>query len=172
MINWKHLHDFRAVAREGGVTRASERPHLTTKTISGQLSLPEGRPQLFRVGAVDVVPKSIAHRILMPVLEMPEPVHMVCREASLDALLAELTVHRLDLVPADRPIPPTVSTQGLSHKLGECAVSFFVAEKLEKQLKVISPIVWTGRRYRCPAAVISCFPALTSGWANIASIRV
>ena len=90
---------------------------------------------LFRVGVVDVLPKSIAHRILQPVLKMPEPVRMICREAGLETLLAELAVHRLDLVLADRPIPPTVSTRGFSHKLGECAVSFFATNKLEKQLK-------------------------------------
>ncbi len=182
MVNYKHLHYFWAVAKEGGVARASERLHLTPQTISGQLTLleeqlgvklfnrvgrnleltetgrlvlsyadeifslggeleemihqlPADRPQLFRVGVVDVLPKSIAHRILEPALHMPKPVHMHCREASLDTLLAELTVHHLDLVLADRPIPPTVSTRGFSHKLGECAVSFFTAEKLEKQLK-------------------------------------
>lgn len=97
--------------------------------------LPDGRPQLFRVGVLDVLPKSITHRILQPALQMPEPVRMICREASLDTLLAELAVHRLDLVLADRPIPPTVSTRGFSHKLGECAVSFFATEKLEKKLK-------------------------------------
>jgi LysR family transcriptional activator of nhaA len=181
MINYKHLHYFWAVAREGGVARASERLHLTPQTISGQLSLlgeylgvdlftrvgrnlelsepgrlvlsyadeifslggeleevmhnlPDGRPQLFRVGVVDVVPKSIAHRILMPALRMPEPVRLICREASLDTLLAELAVHRLDLVLADRPIPPTVSTRGFSHKLGECTVSFFATKKLKKKL--------------------------------------
>ena len=182
MGNYKHLHYFWAVAREGGVARASERLHLTPQTISGQLSLlekylgvdlftrvgrnleltehgrlvlsfadeifslggeleeaihqlPDGRPQLFRVGVVDVVPKSIAHRVLEPALQMQEPVRMICREASLDTLLAELAVHRLDLVLADRPIPATVSTRGFSHKLGECAVSFFATAKLEKKLK-------------------------------------
>jgi len=182
MVNYKHLHYFWAVAREGGVARASERLHLTPQTISGQLSLlekylgvdlftrvgrnleltehgrlvlsfadeifslggeleeaihqlPDGRPQLFRVGVVDVVPKSIAHRVLEPALQMQEPVRMICREASLDTLLAELAVHRLDLVLADRPIPATVSTRGFSHKLGECAVSFFATAKLEKKLK-------------------------------------
>ena len=182
MVNYKHLHYFWAVAREGGVARASERLNLTPQTISGQLSLleeylgvdlftrvgrnleltetgrlvlsyadvvfslggeleevihqlPEGRPQLFRVGVVDVLPKSIAHRILEPALQVSESVRMICREASLDTLLAELAVHRLDLVLADRPIPPTVSTRGFSHKLGECAVSFFATKKLTKKLK-------------------------------------
>lgn len=97
--------------------------------------LPENRPQLFRVGVVDVLPKSIAHRILQPALQMQEPVRMICREASLDTLLAELSVHRLDLVLADRPIPSTVSTRGFSHKLGECDVSFFATQKLVKKLK-------------------------------------
>ena len=59
---------------------------------------------------------------------------MSCREANLDTLLAELAVHRLDLVLADRPIPPTVSTRGFSHKLGESAVSFFAHENLQKRL--------------------------------------
>lgn len=181
MVNYKHLHYFWAVAREGGVARASEYLHLTPQTISGQLSLleeqlgtalfnrvgrnleitetgrlvlsyaeeifslggeleevihqlPESLPQLFRVGVVDVLPKSIAHRILEPALKLPEPVRMICREASLDTLLAELAVHRLDLVLADRPIPATVSTRGFSHKLGECGISFFATKKLKKKL--------------------------------------
>ena len=65
----------------------------------------------------------------------PDSIRLVCREADLDTLLAELSVHRLDLVLADRPIPSTVSTRGFSHKLGECSVSFFATEALQKQLK-------------------------------------
>ncbi|MFT7687728.1 MAG: LysR family transcriptional activator of nhaA [Candidatus Azotimanducaceae bacterium] len=97
--------------------------------------MPQSRRQHFRVGVVDVLPKSIAHRILKPVQEMAEPVHLHCRESSLDTLLAELAVHRLDLILADRPIPPTVSTKGYSHKLGECGVSFFATKTLAKTLK-------------------------------------
>jgi len=182
MVNYKHLHYFWVVAKEGGIARASEKLHLTPQTISGQLSLlekylgislfsrvgrnleltetgrlvlsyadeifslggeleelmhqlPANLPQILRVGVVDVVPKSIAHRILEPALKMPEPVRMICRESSLDTLLAELVIHRLDLVLADRPIPSTVSARGFSHKLGECAVSFFATGKLKKSLK-------------------------------------
>ncbi|WP_198264547.1 transcriptional activator NhaR [sulfur-oxidizing endosymbiont of Gigantopelta aegis] len=181
MINYKHLHYFWTVAKEGSIARASEQLNLTPQTISGQLTmlenylgvdlftrigrnleiteigrqilgyadeifslggeleeiihqLPEGRPQLFRVGVVDVIPKSITHQILKPALHTSESVRMVCREASLDMLLAELAIHRLDLVIADRPIPPTISTRGYSHKLGECSVSFFATKALRKSL--------------------------------------
>ncbi len=37
MVNYKHLHYFWAVAREGGIAWAGERLHLTPQTISGQL---------------------------------------------------------------------------------------------------------------------------------------
>jgi len=59
---------------------------------------------------------------------------MICREASLDTLLMELAMHRLDLVLTDCPTPPTVSTRAFSHKLGECAVSFFAKDDLKKNL--------------------------------------
>jgi len=95
----------------------------------------EERPTLFRVGVADVVPKSIAQRILLPALQMTEPTRMVCKETGLDTLLAELAIHRLDLVLADRPIPVTVSTRGFSHKLGECSVSFFAKEWLIDRFK-------------------------------------
>lgn len=97
--------------------------------------LPERRPQQFRVGVVDVLPKSIAHRILQPALHMQEPVRMVCKEASLELLLAELAVHHLDLVLADRPIPSNISTRGYCHKLGECAISLFCTESLANTLE-------------------------------------
>ena len=181
MLNYKHLHYFWVVAKEGSIARASEKLHLTPQTISGQLTLLEnylgiilfeksgrnlaitetGRlvlsyadeifslggeleefvhqlparlPQTLRIGVVDVVPKSITHRILEPALKMPEPVRMICRESSLDNLLAELAVHRLDIVLADRPIPSNVNARGFSHKLGQCGVSFFADKKLIKNI--------------------------------------
>ena len=104
------------------------------------INLPRTKPAVIPIetGWVITLPNDaqpIAHRILEPALKMQEPVRMICRESSLDTLLAELSVHRLDLVLADRPIPSTVNTRGFSHKLGECAVSFFATKKLKKNLK-------------------------------------
>lgn len=53
MINYKHLHYFWMVAKEGGIMRASERLHLTPQTISGQISMLEeqlGEPLFHKVG--------------------------------------------------------------------------------------------------------------------------
>lgn len=88
----------------------------------------------FRVGISDVVPKFAAYRFLSPVLSLPEPVRLVCEEDRLDRLLAELAVHRLDIVLADRPMPPGTEIRGFSHPLGESGVAFLAAPALAAEL--------------------------------------
>jgi len=126
-------------------------------SLGGELAeavhqLPLGRPHLFRVGIVNVVPKSIAHRLLEPALHMDKAVRMTCREADMDTLLSELAIHRLDLLLADRPIPPTVSTRGYSHKLGECAIGFFATRRLKKTLKGTFPECLDGAPILLPSS--------------------
>lgn len=84
----------------------------------------------FKVGIADVVPKTVAFRLVEPALRMPDAVRLVCREGPLDAMLAELAVHRLDLVIADRPMPPTTSVRGFNHFLGDSAIAVFAAPQL------------------------------------------
>lgn len=93
------------------------------------------RPFLFRVGIADVVPKSIAYRLLAPALALPEPVRMVCREDKFERLLTELAIHRLDMVLADRPLPSDMDIKGYSHLLGKCGLTFFAAPELAPRLK-------------------------------------
>ena len=38
MLNFKHLHYFVSVAREGGIIRAAERLHLAPQTLSVQIA--------------------------------------------------------------------------------------------------------------------------------------
>lgn len=94
-----------------------------------------GRPLDFRVGVADAVPKSIAYRLLAPAMQLAESVRITCREWKLDSLLSELAVHRLDLVLADAPIPPTVDVRAYNHRLGDSCVSFFAARTLAPQLR-------------------------------------
>ena len=84
----------------------------------------------FRVGITDVVPKALAYRLLAPARHLDEPVRMICREGKLDRLLTELSLHKLDMVLADRPIPESMSLRGYSRKLGESSLAFFAAPAL------------------------------------------
>ena len=177
MLNYKHLHYFRTVAKAGAINKAAEKLHLTPQTLSGQIGTLEtrlgvalfrrsgrrleltdaGRTALtyadeifqvgaeledvlqneaatrvhpFRVGIADVVPKAIAHQLLAPALTLPDPVRLVCREDRLAELVAELSIHRLDMVLADRPLPPNMDIKGYSHPLGECGIVFMAAPTL------------------------------------------
>lgn len=84
----------------------------------------------FRVGCADSVSKLIACRLVEPALKLREPVRLVCREGRLDSLVADLAVHRLDLVIADRPIPPQFSVRAYSHLLGESGMTAFATAEL------------------------------------------
>ena len=93
---------------------------------------PTGRPQRFRVGICDIVPKSMAFRLLEPAMRMADPVHIHCREGKLAGLLADLAVHRLDIVLSDSPMPGNVNVQGFNHLLGESGFTFFATAALGK----------------------------------------
>ncbi len=90
----------------------------------------QGRMLEFKVGVADAVPKSIAYRLVEPATRLSDPVRIVCREWKLDSLLAELALHRLDLVISDAPIPPSVNVRAFNHQLGTSDVSFFATPAL------------------------------------------
>jgi LysR family transcriptional regulator, transcriptional activator of nhaA len=83
---------------------------------------PERSPRLV-VGVTEVLPKLVAYRLLEPALQGTDPIQLVCWEGKLENLLAELAIHRLDLVLADAPLPPMLGIRAYSHQLIECGVS-------------------------------------------------
>ncbi len=85
---------------------------------------------VFRVGVVDVIPKLIVYQMIEPVLRSDEPLRLICQEGDLNSLLADLAIHKLDLVLTDCPIPPSLRLDLFSHPLGECGMVFFGAKEL------------------------------------------
>ncbi len=89
-----------------------------------------GHTARLTVGVSDVVPKLLASQLLRPAFAGVPAMHLVCWEDKLETLLADLATHRLDLVIADTPAPPSISVQTYNHLMGESAVSFFATNKL------------------------------------------
>jgi LysR family transcriptional activator of nhaA len=85
------------------------------------------------VGIVNAVPKLVSHAVLQSTLESDPPLRLVCRESSLQSLLADLAVHRLDLILSDRPIPIGFSVKAFNHLLGESAISFYGQDRLARK---------------------------------------
>jgi len=98
----------------------------------------EGHPQMLPthmvVGIADVLPKSVAYRLLHPALAFPD-VRVVCREGKTDQLLTELSLHHLDVVLSDAPLNSSLSIKAYSHLLGESAVTFVGVESLTKKYR-------------------------------------
>lgn len=177
MINYKHLHYFWVVAKEGSITRAAERLGVAIQTISGQLGLLErqlgktlfnsqgrglvlsdaGRKALayadqifqlgeqleeamqhtaeehtlrLRVGISDGIPKLLAYRLLSQVTAMPGDVRLICDEGEFENLLAELALHRLDVVLTDRAAPQGGNLKVFSTWLGDFPTGLFASPTL------------------------------------------
>jgi LysR family transcriptional activator of nhaA len=96
---------------------------------------PTNRPLRVIVGIDDVLPKEIAQRLIAPALELKQPVRMVCREGTLERLVANLAVHEIDLVLSDAPITPALNVRAYSHSLGQCDVSWMATPTLAKTLR-------------------------------------
>ena len=94
-----------------------------------------GRRHKLRVGMPDVVPKLISYELLKPALVGSEPPRIECCEGNLTDLLADLAVHRLDLVLSDSPAPATLDINVYSHKLGECGLSILATESLAQKYR-------------------------------------
>lgn len=93
---------------------------------------PSGRPIRLVVGVDDVLPKEIAQALIEPALGLKQPVRLLCREGSLEPLLAALAIHELDVVLSDTPVTPSLNVRAYNHPLGECGVLWMAAPALAK----------------------------------------
>lgn len=109
------------------------------------------RPSKFVVGIPDVLPKLITFRLLRPALEMQDTVHLVCNEGKIDDLLADLAVHRLDLVLADAPVSPTVNVKAFNHLLGDCGVTVLATPEVARKYRKGFPRSLNGAPMLLPA---------------------
>lgn len=96
---------------------------------------PIGRPLRLDVGIVDIMPKAVVQVLLEPAMDIPEPVRIVCREATSDQLLGRLATNELDVVLSDSPVDPALKIRAYSHLLGECGILFVGNTSLAVRLR-------------------------------------
>ena len=89
----------------------------------------------FAVGMPDAVPKMVAFELLKPALHLDERPQTTFLEGRLDDLLADLALHRLDMVLSDSPAPPTVDVKVYNHKLGECGLSMLAVPSVARKYR-------------------------------------
>ncbi|WP_028312095.1 transcriptional activator NhaR [Derxia gummosa] len=173
-FNYRHLHYFWVVAKEGGISKAAARLDLAVQTVSAQLRqleadlgqalfTQEGRglvlteagrialdhaDRIFQIGAqmeealalahagaagglrltvgiADSLPKLVAFRLLQPALDAGLAVRLSCHEGEFEHLLADLALHKFDVVLADRPVAANAALKLYNHALGESGIAWF-----------------------------------------------
>ena len=103
------------------------------------LDMVHGRPGegpiLFRVGIKDVMPKLIAYQLLEPTLQTAQEIRVACHEGDVGRLIADLAIHKLDVVLSDTPIDPSMKVKAYSHLLGESDVVLVGTKDLAKKVR-------------------------------------
>lgn len=130
----------------------------------------EGRPARLVVGVADALSKLIAYRLVAPVLALPGPIRVVCREGSTEKLLAQLALHEVDVVLSDTPVPPTVRVRAYNHLLGECGLTFFAAPAAARRLGRGFPGSLAGQPFLLPGEG-SVLRRQLEDWLQQANIR-
>jgi LysR family transcriptional activator of nhaA len=93
---------------------------------------PTAKPLRLAIGVDDVLPKEIAYALIEPAMRLPETVRLLCREAGLERLVADLALHELDVVLSDAPVAPSLNVRAYNHALGDCEVIWVGTPALAK----------------------------------------
>ncbi len=104
--------------------------------LAAQLSSDQiGATAEIRIGIADSIPKLVACELTAPIIEQKNRVNLVCTEGRLDSLLADLAVHRLDLIISDTPMPSGYGVKAYNHNLGKTPVAFYSSRKNISRLR-------------------------------------
>ncbi len=96
---------------------------------------PVGRPLELRVGIREVMPKLVAFQLLQPALQLDQPVRLVCQEGDMSELIADLAIHKLDVVLSDTALDSLYRVQAHSHRLGSSSVTIVAVRDLAEKYR-------------------------------------
>ncbi len=115
-------------------------------TVADQIfSIGEKLPEIVRdaakapmskitVGVSDGLSKLVTSQLLNPIVKKSQ-VKLIAHEGEFEDLLADLALHRLDLVLADRPAPNNKSLNVFSEELGRSEIAWYGIKKVRSESK-------------------------------------
>lgn len=137
-------------------------------TIKGHAS---GRDLRLIVGVADVQPPSLVRRFLEPAFSLGHGIQISCRnDKSLEEFLAEVALHRIDVVIADRPVGSGVAVKAYSHLLGQCGSTFLAAPEVAAKLRRKFPGSLDGVPFIMPGPHTAVSRSLHE-WFDVTGIR-
>ena len=103
------------------------------------------------VGISDSLPKLTAFRMLEAATGIDKKVHLVCYEDQFEALLAELALHKLDVVLTDREVPSGSAMKVFSHRLFDSEMLVVGTKALAEEYRDGFPANLNGAPFLLPA---------------------
>jgi len=104
-----------------------------------------------RAGITDGIPKLLAYQLLNSIVTGPDDVRLICEEDEFDDLLADLALHRLDVVLTDRPAPSGSNLKLFSTQLGDFATGLFASDELATTYSANFPVSLDGAPLLLPS---------------------
>lgn len=153
------------------VYRYAEEIFLLGREIFDSLrDQPAKRPLKVHIGIAEVIPKLLAKKFLLPVLQLSDDVQLICHENRSDRLLAELSIHNLDVVLTDTPIGSLAKVRAYSHLLGESGIMLFASDTLARKYRRNFPVSLQNAPFLLPA-VGTALRGLLTNWFDAHEIR-
>lgn len=103
-----------------------------------------------RAGISDGIPKLLAYGLLSKATTASADVRLICDEGEFEDLLADLALHRLDVVLTDRPAPVGGNLKVFSTHLGEFATGLFATADLADRCRADFPTSLDGASLLLP----------------------
>lgn len=97
--------------------------------------IPAVGPSEFIVSSASALPKTIVHRIIEPALHIEQDISLTSLEGPVESILADLAVHKVDLVLSDTPVSGALSIKAYNHLLGESGISCLGTTWLAKRYR-------------------------------------
>lgn len=89
----------------------------------------------FIISSASTLPKTIVHKIIEPALNLEQEISLISKEGPVETILAELAIHKVDMVLSDTPLSGDLSVKAYNHYLGDSNLTVFAAASQARSYK-------------------------------------
>ncbi len=89
----------------------------------------------FIVSSASALPKTIVYKMIEPALHLPHEISLISKEGPVESILAELAIHKVDMVLSDTPLSGALNIKAYNHYLGASNLMVFATPNRVRSYK-------------------------------------
>lgn len=106
----------------------------------------------FIVSSASALPKTMVYKIIEPALHLSHDISLTCKEGPVESILAELAIHKVDMVLSDTPLSGNLNIKAYNHYLGESPLTVFACTQSARGYRKNFPDSLNGAPLLMPTA--------------------